>query len=638
MNRIDELVSLIEYHNKLYWDKGITEISDIEYDAFVNELISLDANNPIINQIHTPNVESSKKVKHNTPMLSLNKAYTLEEILEWATKQARSQDENFLIQPKYDGISANYADGILSTRGNGLEGEDITDKIPLIELESKGYVGKINNQKPFRGEIVIRNDDFENLYSKIRRKGGELYKNSRNAVAGIMGLKDITNAKRQGAKVTLIDYDLISYESTLAEFANSWDKIHNEMMNLIYPLDGIVIKLADKEYLESLGNTAHHPRGQIAFKFSGIRKKSKLINVKWSFGKNCLTPVAEIEPVEIGGVTIRNATLHNVQNIIDKDIQIGDIVTLERAGDVIPYIIKSEPCEERKNPIITECPSCNQILTRQGPELICTNKDCFEINIQRLLAAVRNLGIERLGEPNVRRMMQSLSVKTINDIFKLSVDDILKLEGYQKKSANNLYTEIQKRKTVNDFQLLASLNINGIGQTVGKVILQKYSLSELRNLNSDDLSEINGIGPERAKAIEKELKEQSEFIDELLLAINLIETKNSEIIASETICFTGKMPEKRAFYEALAKEKGLTPASKVSKTLSILVAVDIEGNSSKIKNAKKYGVKLISLEDWLNEDIEEHLGNKSKIEEEDYSEGNKSEIKENDYSDLELFN
>ena len=172
------------------------------------------------------------------------------------------------------------------------------------------------------------------------------------------GLLDISDMRRQGAKLTLVDYEMISYPVKYSELEKRWPELLEKIENLPYPMDGIVIKLADEEYSESLGNTAHHPRGQIAFKFSGIRKETILKDVKWSFGKNCLTPVAKFEPVEIGGVTIQQASLHNAQNIIDKDIHINDRVVIERAGDVIPYIVSALPGKDRRDPMISECPNC----------------------------------------------------------------------------------------------------------------------------------------------------------------------------------------------------------------------------------------------------------------------------------------
>ncbi|MCK4982824.1 MAG: hypothetical protein KAS17_07860, partial [Victivallaceae bacterium] len=405
ISKLDEqnIVKLIMHHNKCYWEMGMLEISDERYDELIRALEKINPDHSLVIAINAPKVASEGKVTHAKAMLSLDKAYSFEDIDSWAKKNKRSENELYLVEPKYDGISANYADNVLATRGNGEVGENISAKLPLIELETTGYTGPVD--RPVRGEILIRNDDFKNIYSNITKKNGGTYKNSRNAVGGIMGLLDISDMQRQHAKLTLVDYEMISHPVKYFELEKRWPELVEKIENLPYPMDGIVIKLADEAYSEALGNTAHHPRGQIAFKFSGIRKESLLKEVQWSFGKNCLTPVAEIEPVEIGGVTIRHASLHNAQNIIDKDIQIGDRVIIERAGDVIPYIISALPGESRKNALIDTCPNCGKSLVRKGPELCCPNPDCSATRLKLLTAAVKNIGIDRLGEPNIQKMM-----------------------------------------------------------------------------------------------------------------------------------------------------------------------------------------------------------------------------------------
>ena len=591
-----KLVELIEHHNELYWDQAAPEIADTEYDLLIRQLQAINPEHPLVTAVYTPSVATQGKVKHEKPMLSLDKAYSLEELLTWAKKFARNSDEKFLIQPKYDGISANFANNVLATRGDGVEGENITDKLPLIELEAIAYTGPLN--RPARGEIIIRNDDFKEKYSKIVRKDGKHYKNSRNAVAGIMGLKEIDHMVAQKAKLTLINYDLVSFTVKLANFEQKWPEILQKIEELPYPMDGIVVKFADEAFAESLGSTAHHPRGQIAFKFTGVRKQTKLLDVDWSFGKNCLTPVALLEPVDIGGITIQHATLHNIQNIIDRDIEIGDTVTVERAGDVIPYILDSEPGEERRSCMITNCPSCHSVLEREGPEICCKNDECPETRIQRLLASVRNIGIERLGEPNIRKMMSTLGVKSLKDIFGLTLIEVLKLEGFKEKSAKNLLEEIETARHVNDFQVLAALNIRAIGKNVAKTILANYDLSELRKLEIEHLSEIDGVGPERAEALFCELRKQADFLDELLECVTITSTKDNDSPALPTICFTGKMPEPRSYYEKLASEHGFEPTSSVTKELAILVAQDINSGSSKLAKAAKLGVKLMQLDEW----------------------------------------
>jgi len=598
------VAALIAHHNHLYWEIGEPEISDTEYDLLMRRLEELNPSHPLLTAVHAAAVAGNGKIRHAAPMLSLDKAYSLEEVLEWARKYIRNSKEMFRIQPKYDGISANYDGKILATRGDGVEGEDITDKLPLLELETTGYRGPL--ERPVRGEIIIRADVFRDKYPAITKKDGAPYKNSRNAVAGIMGLKEIDDIlyqiRRTGGYLTLVDYDMISYKVAADEIKERWPEIVQEIEALPYPMDGIVIKLDDEAYALALGYTAHHPRGQIAFKFSGIRQTSKLLKVDWSFGKNCLTPVAEIEPVEISGTTIRHASLHNAQNIIDKDIQVGDTVTVERAGDVIPYIVCAEPGAERQPAMITNCPCCNSVLERKGPELCCLNPDCFETKVQRLTAAVKNIGIERLGEPNIRRMMQMLEVRSLKDIFNLQIADLLKLDGFKEKAANNLYQEIRQASEVPDYQLLAALNIPGIGANIAKLILKEYPLEQLRECSTEQLSAIHGIGPERAAALVRELQEQKNFIDEMLACVRVVSSHGNVTNTSATICFTGKMPEKRSYYEQLAASRGYQAVDAVTKELTLLVAADPQENSSKLDKARKQNVKIMSLAEWLAEE------------------------------------
>ena len=597
---LQELVQLIEYHNQRYWELGEPEISDDDYDRLMVELQSRDPNHPLLHWVGTQRTASAGgKVKLAKPMLSLDKAYSLEEVVEWAQKYIRSKDELLLAQPKYDGISANFDGTILATRGDGEIGEDISDKLPLIELEAPNYTGQLN--RPARGEIVIRKDDFANLYSHIYKKGGGVYKNSRNAVAGIMGLKDISDMIRQHAKLTLADYSLVSFKIKFSELSGRFAEIIETVEALPYPTDGVVFKLADTAYSESLGATSHHPRGQIAFKFSGIRRKTKLLAVEWSFGKNALTPVAELDPVEIGGVTIKRATLHNAQNIIDMDIQIHDEVTVERAGDVIPYIVSREPGEERINAMITNCPGCGSTLVRRGPELCCVNPECFETNLQKLTAAVKNFGIEQLGEPTIRKMMLSLGVKKLSDIFKLTQNQLLKLDNFAEKSAANLYREIDTAKHVADYQFLAALNIPNIGLDIAKILLKHFKLEELSTLSEDELLNVPGIGEKRAKAIVEILHSEAQEINDLLATVEVSKTAQNSSTTRPTICFTGKMPEKRSFYENLASEHGYEAVDSVSQSLSLLVTADISSNSSKTGKAKKLGIPIVELQEFLRQ-------------------------------------
>ncbi len=593
----EELEALIRYHNDRYWKESAPEINDDDFDLLTRLLAEKDPENLLLEQVNEPVVASTEEIIHRKPMLSLAKVYSLPELLEWMRKTARSSEEIFLVQPKYDGISVLWENRVLSTRGDGVRGKIVTDKVPLIEVETPDGVLPLSEcGETIVGELLIRTDDFRTRYPSIRNANGKPFRNSRNAIGGIMSLKDISAMQAQHAKLTLVDYRAYSKRFDIARLEAEWQTILDETEALPYPMDGLVIKLADVAYAESLGATAHHPRGQIAFKFSGIRRMTTLLGVVWSFGKNCLTPVAELAPVEINGTTIRHATLHNLQNVLDRDLQIGDSVVVERAGDVIPYIVESSPGETRIPCVIDVCPSCGAKLVRDLPELRCTNPDCFETRLQLLLASVRSIGIERLGEPSLRKLMKELGVRRLTDLFALSPLDIYRLDGFKGLSAQNLYREIQSARTVPAYRLLASLNIKGIGPNIAKSILRKHSFQELRTLSADRLAEIDGIGPERANALSAELKSKTAELDELLSCVTLIDGDDPDGLS---VCFTGKMPEKRSWYEAIARSAGCRPVDSVTERLSLLVAADPNAASSKIVDARRLGVPIQSLDLWL---------------------------------------
>ena len=596
---VPELEALIRYHNRRYWELAEPEISDARYDELLRRLAELAPGHELLNEILSPAVESTGKVRHAEPMLSLDKAYSLEELLDWAKKFRRTPEEVLLVEPKYDGISVNYDGRILSTRGDGEVGEDVSDKLPLIELEAPGYRGKLD--RPARGELVIRDDDFRELYSNIRKKDGGTYKNSRNAVAGIMGLKDIAPMLVQHAKLTLVDYRLVSHRVRADELAERWEDLKLELAKLPYPQDGIVVKIADAAYRASLGSTAHHPRGEIAYKFTNQSCETTLLDVEWSFGKNNLTPVAHLAPVELSGITVKRASLHNAQNLIDMDIRIGDTVTVERAGDVIPYITARKPGGHRRSALIDKCPSCGTPLERRGPELVCPSANCPETELQRLLAALRSFGVERLGEPTLRKLVKSCGIRRVADLFRITVSDLLAVEGFQKKSAENLVNEIRKARRVDEHKIIASLNIPNVGANISKKMLEKHPLDELRNMSADELIQLDGVGPERGAAIAREFAAQKEYLDELVSAVEIVRDEAAEggKPARGKICFTGKMPEKRSFYEKLAADAGFEPVDAVTKDLALLVAADPNATGGKLAAAHKHGVKVVALDEFL---------------------------------------
>ena len=599
---IDELALTIRQAFESYWE-GHPEISDTQYDALVRQLREAAPDHPLLEEVGAPQVAALGDVQLAAPMISLDKVYSLQELLAWAKGFARNdRDELLLIQPKYDGISCRYDGKTLVTRGKGETGQNISDKLALIELETADYTGPVD--RPARGELLIRPDRFEKLRNVIRSRGNTVYRNTRNVLTGFMMLKNsreieqvLLGMKMSGGFLSLVDYGRYSFEVPLSKLETEWQALTERIGALPYPMDGIVVKFADGEFRESLGSTAHHPRGEMAFKFVNAQSSSVLEKVEWSFGKNCLTPVAAIRPVELGGTTIRRATLHNARHIQELDLQIGDTVVVERAGDVIPHIVSRTPGAERQSAMITHCPGCGTELVWKGPELTCPNPECFETLLCRLSAAVLALDIDNLGDATLRQIMKQYRVRSVRGLFDLSRSELARLERFGEKSAANLFESLQQARKCEDFRLLAALNIPNVGVNVAKLLLKEYTFAQLRELPEEELGNIRGIGPERAAALRRTFTEEKAFIDDLLEAVDLRNSTGSP--AAPTVCFTGKMPEKRSFYESLAKEYGMEPVDQVTESLSLLVATDPAEKSTKLERAAKWGTEIISADEFL---------------------------------------
>lgn len=603
----EELVTLIEYHNNRYWNLNDTEISDEQFDLLVKTLKNKNPNHTYFNKIQGISAKGKIKVKLRNTMLSLDKVYSKEELSKWCQKIARDENEIFIFSPKYDGLSADYYnDGTLVTRGDGGYGIDITDKKYLIKVVTQYEtipLLQFGYRKEIRGEILISKSTFKNqVQPNLKRKDGQSFKNTRNAVPGIIARDDKLELDFQ--PLLLVSYDYITIERSLQELIDTNFSIINGMENQIigssfdFPVDGIVIKLKDEEYGKSLGETSHHEKYHIAFKFENPKAESKLLDIIWQVGKRKVTPVGKISPVTINGSTIQNVTLHNYKYILDRDIQIGDKLIIERAGDVIPHIVSSEPGINRREIQIHFCPSCESLLLYEEPDLICNNPDCEDMIARRLYGSVVTLGIENLGLATVENMVNYLNVKTIIDLLFLDRDDIITLPGFAEVSANNLYREIQKvrNKPIEEYKLLAALNIEGIGKGVSKKLLEEFTLEEFLSIEEEQLSYLPQIGPERANKLYEGLIENRGIIQELR---RIFKVKSDIQETKGIVCFTGKLPQPEKIYKAILEEKGWVVKDSVSKDLTYLVTEDINTNSGKGKRARELGIRIITTEELM---------------------------------------
>ena len=586
----------IKYQDKLYWENNQSEISDVTYDNLIRRLTALDPDNPLLTKVHPSIQQSSGKVTHTIPMLSLSKVYTKEELIKWCEKVSRDEQELFLIEYKFDGISADFTNGILSTRGDGIIGENITDKLPLINKNNGNY----------RGEIIFYKSFFEKNKQILKKKDGEFYSNPRNACAGILNRDDLITNKRL---LKFIPFNHVSQMKSMKDLRDlDFEILKETAKTSIYPTDGLVVKLADEKYKKSLGSTSHHARGEIALKFANDTAETKLLDVIWNCGKRVITPIGKVEPVEIGGVTVTNVTLHNALFILDKDICIGDTITIERAGDVIPHFVSRIHNEDLKFIEIFECPECGAATKYEEPNIKCTNPKCAGSILNKFYSSVRHIGIDRLGKPTLRDIMNDLGVEDLRGLFSLKIADFMLLPRFGQKKSENLYKEVQQpiENGVYESQILAAMNIPGIGNTLSTLLCKTFGLKQLIDLcvNSkfalSTLCTIDGIEEKRANDIVNGVIANEKYISDLWDMLPLKEVAAVEDSPLETICLSGKFPEKKSYYYEILKGK-YTIAEKVNKDLDILIVADKSKNSGKQQKAKKANIKIMSIQEIIGE-------------------------------------
>lgn len=657
-----ELERKISAANEAYWNRNDPEISDSEYDALVEELKAIDPDNELVVKVKDHTISEGFKFNFgDRPMLSLNKVYSIADLIEWMGQVARGPGEEFLLQPKYDGISG-CLDGdrrILATRGDGQTGEVINSKLPMLKLENWNGQNLERSELCYksgqiRGEIIIRTDEFRKLQGSILKKDGQPYKNPRNCVAGLCNpassdQDDRENAKRlkeQGISISFIDHDAISRTVKFGEgskalevaISEAWNFFHSEIP---FEQDGLVVKLADREYAESLGNTSHHPKGALAFKINNESKPSRLIGIDWTLGADgSLTPTGVIEPLELDGVTVVHVLLHHFQNVVEKAAILdgGTQVGVVRSGGVIPYAASIERDLPAETPIFNKlglefreaspeeiadpeifafdldgkkyvllCPSCQHPLyyNEGDVDAFCRNELCREVTLKRIYnACSRSFEIDGLAESTLAKLFDQRGLRHFYDLFDLQPSDFFGIEGFAQKSAEALVDAIQLASNCTDVQVLSSLGIPMIGMNVSRDLLSEMPLEALREASVATLTQIRGIGPEKAKSLKEGLEKRKDELDQLLCRLNVHQTYSASKAATakgvQTICFTGKAPYERSVLQELARKNGYEPVSAVTKTLSVLVTASSDSQSSKAQKARKYGTRILGFDEWFN--------------------------------------
>ena len=658
-----EKIKLLNKYNQYYYDKNKPLIDDKNYDELKISILSLEKKYNFLASKKSPSEiigykpsKNFKKSAHKVPMLSLANAFSEEDLINFEKKILNflSENENFKLyysaEPKIDGISASltYKNGKFVkglSRGDGKEGEDITSNLETIKdipkkISNKNFPEEID----IRGEVFIQNSDFENLKDK--------FANPRNAASGSLRQKDPNDTTKIPLKFIAYTFGYerklnIDNQFDFLKRLNEWgfktnplNKLISGVKNLLinyneiekkraeidFDIDGIVYKVNNFKLQKRLGNVANAPRWAVAHKFSSNKAVSKIISIDIQIGRTgALTPVAKIKPINIGGVQVSNATLHNEDEIMRKDVRVGDTVVVERAGDVIPHIlavdINKRPKKSIKFLFPKNCPSCGSKTTKEYNEITkkndavrrCTSEgyECEKISIEKLKHFVSKeaFNIDGLGKKIIENFWKLKLIRYPQDIFRLNYNRIENLEGWGKLSVENLKYSINEKKNISLERLIYALGIRHIGLENAKLLSKFFktfsNFKELSNKsNYNDLLNVDKIGETQVSSIKSFFsnKINNEIINqlskELSIKNTLIEKKNG-LLKNYTFMITGKLSGiSRAEIKSLIEENSGSTVSSVTKKLDYLIIGD-KPTKRKIETAKELRIKIINQSQFL---------------------------------------
>lgn len=616
--RVKELEDQIIYHKNLYY-QGKAKISDEDYDRLEDELSSLFPESPVLKMVGSV-LPKSNKVKHDKKMLSLEKTYDPEKLKSWI------EERPVISTFKYDGSACSliYEDGLLTnakTRGDGQAGEGILPKVLYI----KDIPKRISNQTTLevRGEIYCKEDDFIDLSKEMEKLGLERPSSLRNIVAGILGRKDQHELSRY---LSFTAFELISnekftfeeekfnllakYKFPLPDYAlcENWKMVEIQIKKCQtffnegdFLVDGLVLTYNQCNLAEELGETSHHPKHKIAFKFQGESKTTKINNIEWNISRNgrC-TPVAIVEPVELSGAVVSRVTLHHYGIVEAFQLKNEDKIEIVRSGEVIPKFLRVVESSNEKFLALQDCPSCKSTLVIDEHWLKCINPKCPQRQEQEILYFLKTMGIEEISEMRVKEMMKMGLVKEIPDFFYLKKEDFLTLDKVKDKLANKFYEQIQNAKSSELVKLIQALGIEGLGETkVQKVIDNGYNtLEKISELKLEDIEKIDGFAEKSSLAIIDGLKEKRNLLNKLLKAgivtKNLTQEKLSSNLRNLKFCITGTLSRPREQIASEIKKHSGIIQDTVNKETNYLVTNDTQSSSSKFQKAQKLGVKIIT--------------------------------------------
>ncbi len=664
---IADLRAVLRFHEYRYYIMNEPLIADAEYDQLYKALEKIEAGDPSLITPDSPTQRVAKGLTrdfpaavHLVPMLSLDNSYNADDLLDFdrkARELSGLKTITYCVEPKFDGgsISLVYENDQLvrgATRGDGVEGDDVTTNIRQIRTIplSAAFSSFGLQQVEIRGEVLINKNNFTKYNQHLVEQGIPPLANPRNAAAGTLRIKDPAEvAKRNleafvyhvsfyttkpgkknpkeldthaGSLALLWELGFRSPEKEKKVFKGIEDVIHycNEFEikrdNLPYEIDGMVIKVNDTGLQDQLGMTSHHPRWAIAYKFRARQGTSKLLHVEFQVGRTgSITPVAKIEPVPIGGVTVSSVSLFNEDVIKEKDLRIGDTVLVERAGDVIPYIVKPladlRSGREKKIMFPKNCPVCHSKLYKEEGEAAwrCVNIDCEAQVVERIIHFVSKdaMDIRGLGEAHIRRFYEMGLLKDIPGIYTLDFDRFSNMEGFGAKSIDNLRNAIRDSKKQPLHRLIFALGIRFVGETTAKMLARAvHHLLDFRKFSLEDLQNLEDVGPKVAASIYHFFSNKHNIgmlaqLEESGLLLRHVKKEQAPggNLAGQTFLFTGTLPTlKRSEAEAMVEENGGQVLGGVSSKLNYLVVGEDAG--SKLEKAKKINtVRIISEDDFL---------------------------------------
>lgn len=650
--RIKKLREEINYHNFRYYVLDSPVVSDAEYDRLMRELVDLENSYPHLITPDSPSqrvgakpLEKFETVRHTLPMLSLENAFDEKEVRDFDERIKRflriESKIDYVAEPKMDGLATEivYEDGLLtvaSTRGDGVFGENITQNVRTI----RSIPLKLRSERPVpsrlevRGEIFLSLKAFKQINEERMRKGEPLFANPRNAAAGsVRQLDPRITASRPldfyGYGLGMVEDGLFSRQWDTLSALQDWGLKVNPMIRLCrgieecldfyremvemrrtlpYEIDGIVLKVDPFELQERLGTKARSPRWAIAYKFAATQVNTKIVDIRVQVGRTgTLTPVAILEPVNVGGVQVSRATLHNQDEIARKDIRIGDTVLVQRAGEVIPEVVMSIPemrsGEEKQFVMPEKCPECNAGVVRLPGEVAvrCPNMSCPAQVKERIVhfASKGGMDIEGLGEKTVSHMVDSGLVRNIADSYYLKPEELKTLAHFAEKSAANMLASIEKSKETTLSRFIYALGIRFVGEKMAQILADRFGdLNALTDASKEQLMEIDGVGPQVAESITAYFSEpQNQEVIGRILAAGVrpvsISYRTQQFLAGKAFVFTGGLSSlSREEAKNKVKELGGTVSSSVSHKTDYVVVGEEPG--SKLAKARELGIKILT--------------------------------------------